>query len=258
VSSSKQLLARHAAVWVDIAEIAKAALEIYEGDSEILEVVYDWINLMKSYGLLWSSESASDEEKRMCWPELKRWASFVRGDLDRHPLWVDVHTADFGKPWYDSCDEDTYRPWNDLLPADADENILVASACFETRSGIQFPGFFCPAGENWDAPIVRVVRGGGTIRLRSMTERNGASPLTLDLLLRPAIFIGAERFDFVGGLRGVSADRRQAFYAAIGKKPEEVFPLRFAAASGLVKGTAAGELRGFYRLVPRHAPEVEL
>jgi hypothetical protein len=192
----------------------------------------------------------------MCLPELKQRASLVRGDFERYPLWVGVHTADFGKPWYDVCDEDTYRPWNDLLPADADENILLASACFEF-SGLQFPGFFCPAGKNWDAPVVRTVRGGGTIRLRSMSERNAGSALTLDLLLRPAIFIGEERFDFVGGPRGVSADRRQAFYAAVGAKPEEVFPLRFAAGSGLVKGIDAGEVRGFYRLVPRHAPEVE-
>jgi hypothetical protein len=170
---------------------------------------------------------------------------------------VDVHTADFGKSWYDGCDEDTYRPWNDLLPADAEENILLASACFEFRSGIQFPGFFCPVGENWDAPMVRTVRGGGTIRLRSLSDRNGGSALTLDLLLRPAIFIGEERFDFVGGLRGISVDRRHAFYAAVSATPEEVFPVRFAAGSGLVKGINAGEVRGFYRLVPQHVPEVE-
>lgn len=46
---------------------------------------------------------------------------------------------------------------------------------------------------------------------------------------------------------GVPLQERQAFYAALGKPPEAVFPLRFAVA-GLATGVVTGEVMGFYRI----------
>ena len=37
----------------------------------------------------------------------------------------------------------------------------------------------------------------------------------------------------------------QSFYAEIGKKPSDVFPLRFVAKSGLAAGITSGKLDGF-------------
>jgi hypothetical protein len=201
--------------------------------------------------------NVTGKEYRTPQPELKQGADLVRGDFDRHPLWVGVHTADSGRPWYEMCDEDTYRPWDDRLPASAEQNVLLAAAWFELKNGSRLRGFFCPTGVNWDEPIVRAVRGGGTIRLRSMSERHGGSQLTLDLLQRPEIFVGEKRFHFVGGRRGIAPDMRQSFYAAVGATPDRIFPMRFTADSGLISGIQGGEARGFYRLVPSQPPAVE-
>jgi hypothetical protein len=48
---------------------------------------------------------------------------------------------------------------------------------------------------------------------------------------------------------GVPLPERHAFYAALGKPPEAVFPLRFAVAPGVATGVVTGEVMGFYRIV---------
>jgi hypothetical protein len=46
---------------------------------------------------------------------------------------------------------------------------------------------------------------------------------------------------------GVPVEERQSLYAALGREPGEVFPLRFSADPTLVTGHSAGEVHGFYR-----------
>jgi hypothetical protein len=45
---------------------------------------------------------------------------------------------------------------------------------------------------------------------------------------------------------GIPAEERQAFYSALEKFPDAVFPLRFDADSGLATGAVAGQIEGFY------------
>jgi hypothetical protein len=61
------------------------------------------------------------------------------------------------------------------------------------------------------------------------------------------MFVGERRFRFWGGMFGVPADVQQAFYSALGKGVEAVFPLRFSAEPGLATGAVAGWVEGFYR-----------
>jgi hypothetical protein len=51
----------------------------------------------------------------------------------------------------------------------------------------------------------------------------------------------------LGGIVGVPFQERQAFYAAVGKPPEAVFPLRFAVAPSLAIGVVDGKVTGFNR-----------
>jgi hypothetical protein len=45
---------------------------------------------------------------------------------------------------------------------------------------------------------------------------------------------------------GVRADRRSAFYKALGKGPQAIFPIQFSAPE-LATGVVAGRVDGFYR-----------
>jgi hypothetical protein len=65
--------------------------------------------------------------------------------------------------------------------------------------------------------------------------------------IQPQIFVGDESFGFWGGMFGVRPDEKAAFYAAIGKTPDVIFPVRFSADPGLARGAVTGIVEGFYR-----------
>src|SRR5262249_59295098 len=65
--------------------------------------------------------------------------------------------------------------------------------------------------------------------------------------LQPHLFVRCERFGFWGGMGGVRPDRRRAFYEALGKGPEAIFPIRFSTDHDLATGVVAGRVDGFYR-----------
>jgi len=48
-------------------------------------------------------------------------------------------------------------------------------------------------------------------------------------------------------MAGVGTDRRTAFYDALGKGPEAIFPIRFSTDPDLATGVVAGRVDGFYR-----------
>ncbi|HSF05570.1 MAG TPA: hypothetical protein VLG10_07230 [Methylomirabilota bacterium] len=152
-------------------------------------------------------------------PEMKQFGDLVPSDFERHPVWIGCHTADYDEPWYDETDEETFRPWNGPLPAGPSEGMLLVRAAVQLADGTAVPGFVTPALDEDDL---------GT--------------------QQPQIFVGGRRFGFWGGVVGVPSQDRQAFYAALGKPPEAVFPLRFAAEPGLTTGVVTGEVVGFYRL----------
>jgi hypothetical protein len=118
---------------------------------------------------------------------------------------------------YNETDEETFRPSLSETPADPSEAMLLVRATFELQDGSRHDGFVTPS-------------------------------VTPDLgLQQPHIWVGERCFGFWGGLFGVPPEERQAFYAAIGKPPEAVFPLRFSVDAALASGESSGLFHGFYR-----------
>lgn len=190
-------------------------------------------------------------------PILKQLPDLTDADMAAHPSWVCGHTADYDEPWYDDCDDETYRPWSGALPASAGEEILLVRAEFTLACGACCPGAFHPAGVDWDEPLTRRTKGGGTVRLQTISERHGGSPVAILRIHQPFLFLNGQQHHFWGGLRGVAQDRRQALYQAAGHPPEDVFPIRFSAEPGLVTGITAGQVEGFYRAPAGAVPVVE-
>ncbi|SPE34411.1 conserved hypothetical protein [Candidatus Sulfopaludibacter sp. SbA6] len=151
-------------------------------------------------------------------PELKQFGDLTREDFERHPVWIGCHTADYDEPWYEDTDEETFRPWTGDLPATPSEGMLLVRATFELRDGSPHPGFITPAHDPGDL---------GT--------------------QQPQLFAGDRRFAFWGGMPGVPAEARQALYAALGRAPHDVFPLRFSVDPRVATGEVSGRVDGFYR-----------
>jgi hypothetical protein len=198
------------------------------------------------------------EDVHMSTPELKQAEDLGVADFEQHPVWISVHTADYDMPWYEQCDEETYRPWIGPLPVLAKENIFLVSAEFKLKCGIFFRGFFSPVGDDWDEALTRTTTEGRTIKIRTFSERQGGSPAAILKLQQPHIFVNGQRFGFWGGRSGLPVEKRHAFYAAIGEPPESIFPIQFAADPALVTGIVAGQVDGFYRSIAGQPPIVEL
>jgi hypothetical protein len=54
-------------------------------------------------------------------PELVQFGALTAKHFARRPVWLGVHTVDYGEPWYDGTDEETFRPfvYVDAWPRDA-------------------------------------------------------------------------------------------------------------------------------------------
>ena len=161
-------------------------------------------------------------------PELKQFGDLSPADLDRHPVWIACHAEDQREPWFDETDEETFRPWTGALPVGPSDGMLLVKATLELHDGAVYRGFLTPGFNEGDL---------------------GA--------LQPQIFVGNSRFGFWGGMFGVRAERKAAFYAAIGKAPEAIFPVRFAADPGLATEAVVGSVDGFYRRPRKNIIEVE-
>jgi len=152
-------------------------------------------------------------------PELKQFGDLTHEDFDRHPVWIRCHVADYDEPWYEDTDEETFRPRTGHLPAHASEGMLLVQATLELGDGSRHPGFITPALKPGDL---------GT--------------------QQPQIFAGGRSFGFWGGMFGVPIEERQSLYAALERKPDDVFPLRFSVDPALATGNTSGQVTGFYRL----------
>jgi hypothetical protein len=152
---------------------------------------------------------------------------FTPADFQRYPVWLHCHIADYDEPWYDETDEETFRPWPGRLPANPEAGTLLLRASVVLRDGSQYPGFLSPSADGDPG------------------------------LMQPRVFAGNGLFMFWGGMPGVSADSRRSFYAAVGKGPDAIFPLRVTAESGLVEGECSIEVKGFYRMLDLKQVEIE-
>lgn len=147
--------------------------------------------------------------------ELKQFGELNAEDFQRHPVWIGCRTADYGKPWYEDTDEETFRPFTGALPVDQNEGMLLVRVVIELKDGSRYPGFIAP--------------GSGL----------GAQ--------QPQIFVDDRRFGFWGGMVGITERAQQELYAALEKGPDAIFPLRFFANPGLATGIVEGEVDGFYK-----------
>ena len=168
-------------------------------------------------------------------PELKQFGELDAEDFQRHPVWIGCHTADYGKPWYEDTDEETFRPYSGKLPADLAEGMLLVRAVFELRDGSRYPGFVTPAAEGWDKGLDG----------RPMFEHNHVLGTQ-----QPQMFVGDRLFGFWGGMMGIPSQAQQELYAALGKRPDAIFPVRFNADADFTTGIGNGNVQGFYRQDP--------
>lgn len=65
--------------------------------------------------------------------------------------------------------------------------------------------------------------------------------------LQPYVFAGSSPFGFWGGVAGISMAKREAFYIALNKSTDEIFPLRFSASAQLATGVLTGCIEGFFQ-----------
>ena len=168
----------------------------------------------------------------MTTPELRQFGELGPRDFERHPVWIRCHTTDYNEPWYPDTDEETFRPWTRDLPAIALRETLLVRANFELWDGSRYPGFVTPLVEGWDTlPSGR--------RLGKPRHPFGRQ--------QPNVFVADKRFSFWGGVAGISQQEQREFYSALGKMPEQVFPLQFQAEAGLANGLLTGKVDGFYK-----------
>jgi hypothetical protein len=161
-------------------------------------------------------------------PLLKQFGDLTEQDFAGHPVWLNCHVADYEEPWYDETDEETFRPWSGGLPADLGSGMLLVRARAVLRDGSEHPAFLTPDP-------------GGDLGQ-----------------VQPQVFAGGRLFSFWGGVPGIAPEGRRAFYDAVGKGPDAVFPMRVAVEPGLVEGgDCAVEVQGFYRTQGRGKVEVE-
>ena len=168
----------------------------------------------------------------MATPELEQFGELEAEDFERHPVWIGCHTADYGKPWYEDTDEETFRPYTGNLPADPAQGMLLVRAVIELHDGSRYPGFVTPAAEGWDK----------TPDGRPAFKHNHILGTQ-----QPQIFVRGRLFGFWGGKAGVPSQTQQELYAALGKRPDAIFPVRFYRDANLTTGIGDGTIEGFYR-----------
>jgi len=186
-------------------------------------------------------------------PEMKQECDLSPADFVRQPVWVGVHNYDSDEPWYERADEETFRPWTGPLPFVETRGFVLAAATFEFADGNLCSGYCRSVRDDWDAPFEPAalldrsrLQSRRKPKLQSWSSMHGGSQGSILLLQSPTIFIDGRPFDFQLRLPSLGKNAIQGFYAAIGKKPGDVFPLRFAANSGLISGITSGRLDGFY------------
>lgn len=185
----------------------------------------------------------------MLMPEMKQIWDLSPSDFHEHPVWVGVHTFDIGKPWHKTANEATYRPWDQGGPAKSEKGLILVRAELEFQSKRVYPGFFTAVPETWDIPP--------RAELASISARYGGPEIGLVAVQQPRMFLNDQQFSFWGGRSGVPLEKRQDFYALLRLTQEDIFPIRFRAEKGLATGITAGEVKGFYRLIPKQPPQIE-
>jgi hypothetical protein len=153
------------------------------------------------------------------WPVLKQFRHLTRADFEVHPVWVQVWTTDRGEPWRDSSDEETFRPWLGSVPVDPERGDFLARAELLFADGSVHMGFMSPI------PQTRINDLG---------------------FAQPRLFSSNDAMHaFWCGLLRVVKDEIEAFYAAVGRHSDQVFPIRARIEKALAMGTTECVIPGF-------------
>jgi hypothetical protein len=150
-------------------------------------------------------------------PELKNIRDLRRDDFVRHPVWINCHCVDYDEEWYDDTTEETMRPYLGQTPVGTDELYSVRCS-LEFADGTMFDGFATPAEE---------------------PEEWGVIQPRLLLPDRPPVMFWCGAYP----RNGMLSD----FCGIVGKKTEQIFPIRVAPISGLTTGRCSGIVRGFMK-----------
>ena len=156
-------------------------------------------------------------------PELVQFGNLTPAHFDRVPVWAACSSFDYDAPWYGDTDEETFRPWDAMLPAPADGGMLLVRIALRLADGTALSGFVTPMPGPPDG------------------EPRSLGTMQPQLYLPDGKIIG-----FWLGMFGDPAAERQRLYAALGREASAVFPITFLAEPGLVSGTASGTIDGFY------------
>lgn len=153
-------------------------------------------------------------------PILKQFGDLRLADFTKHPVWASVHSFDNDEPWFDDCDDETFRPWKKSLPVAPSQGMFLISANFELADGTTLQGFVTPQED---------------------TEE-------IDLgIIQPQVFLpSGQSCGFWDGMFKRPNELIQAFYDELGKNPKSIFPIQFTADKGLASGIVNGKISGFY------------
>jgi hypothetical protein len=154
-------------------------------------------------------------------PILRQYSDLTARDFDEHPVWVNCHVVDYDAEWDDDTDEETFRPEIGLRPVDPRHAMYLVRAQIVLADGTAFPGFLTPQ--------------------EPARDELHAHPGTT----QPTVFLpSGEVVPFWFGVV-LQTSSLAHFYQALGRAPEQIFPLTYAALPGLTLGTAEGRLDGF-------------
>jgi hypothetical protein len=170
-------------------------------------------------------------------PEMRQRDDLSPADFERHPVWIGVHNYDSDEPRYEQSDEQSFRPWTGPLPFSETRGFVLVATSFKLADGSTYSGYCRAVREDWDAAQPPAP---------SRSAWHGETQLSVLALLNPTIFLDRRPCDFHLGIPGRRKNRISQFYAAIRKKPTDVFPLHFAAHKGLATGIDSGGLEGFF------------
>jgi len=166
-------------------------------------------------GWLWAERVRSMRQK----PLLKQGWDLTPNDFLMYPVWIQCHCVDYDEPWYEETDETTFRPWTGPLPVGPEEGMLLVHASLTLADGTKMSGFLTPQFEG--------------------------EPLHLGAV-QPSLFgPSGELLHFWDGMFKRPSQKRDWCYDVLGKTAKQVFPLTFAAESGLARGQTEGMIAGF-------------
>ncbi len=150
-------------------------------------------------------------------PELRQFATLRAEDFDRHPVWAQVHVLDYDEPWYDDedVDEESFRPHAGGLPVSPEDCMYLVAAKARFADGSTAPAFLTPS------------------------DRDDLGSL------QPHVLDNNKAWGFWGGLTSIPKAEQNELHTAIGKAPEQVFPLTIAALPGLATGITTTVVDGW-------------